>query len=183
MLYPKEDRENSTLMFACRTCQFSEPAGASCIYRNSLKETIAETPGNVQDVAQDPTVGASPAQQQHAQQQQRRLRQGALQTPPYEDDEIEDDDDDDDKYYVSDTDKYDDMAMDVDEYNEFDMVADLCTLCGQQILCPHCGRPTDSGILLEAEDPELEAKRRGEDAVQLELRERALSGAGSANPE
>ena len=57
MLYPKEDRINNTLMFACRTCQFSEPAGASCIYRNSLKETIAETPGNVQDVAQDPTVG------------------------------------------------------------------------------------------------------------------------------
>ncbi|KAF2481743.1 hypothetical protein BDY17DRAFT_299574 [Neohortaea acidophila] len=56
MLYPKEDRLNNTLMFACRTCTFSEPAGASCIYRNSLKETIAETPGNVQDVAQDPTL-------------------------------------------------------------------------------------------------------------------------------
>ena len=53
----KEDRLNNTLMFACRTCQYSEQAGTSCIYRNSLKETIAETPGNVQDVAQDPTVG------------------------------------------------------------------------------------------------------------------------------
>ena len=57
MLYPKEDHVEDKLMFACRTCQFSEEAGASCIYRNSLKETIAETPGNVQDVAQDPTVG------------------------------------------------------------------------------------------------------------------------------
>jgi DNA-directed RNA polymerase II subunit RPB9 len=57
MLYPKEDRETNTLMFACRTCHFSETADAACIYRNSLKETIAETPGNVQDVAQDPTVG------------------------------------------------------------------------------------------------------------------------------
>lgn len=57
MLYPKEDRLNNKLMFACRTCQYSEEAVSSCIYRNSLKETIAETPGNVQDVAQDPTVG------------------------------------------------------------------------------------------------------------------------------
>ena len=57
MLYPKEDPATNTLMFACRTCQFSEEANTSCIYRNSLKETIAETPGNVQDVAQDPTVG------------------------------------------------------------------------------------------------------------------------------
>ena len=61
MLYPKEDRVNNTLMFACRTCTFSEPAGTSCIYRNSLKETIAETPGNVQDVADDPTVGNTSA--------------------------------------------------------------------------------------------------------------------------
>lgn len=56
MLYPKEDRTTNTLLFACRTCEYAENAGASCIYRNSLKETIAETPGNVQDVAQDPTL-------------------------------------------------------------------------------------------------------------------------------
>lgn len=49
----------NTLMFACRTCQFSEPAQASCIWRNSLKEDVQETAGNVDDVAQDPTVGTS----------------------------------------------------------------------------------------------------------------------------
>lgn len=57
MLYPKEDREGSQLMFACRTCEYSEPATASCIWRNSLKEDIKETAGNIDDVAQDPTVG------------------------------------------------------------------------------------------------------------------------------
>ncbi|SMR48607.1 unnamed protein product [Zymoseptoria tritici ST99CH_1A5] len=56
MLYPKEDRDNSSLMFACRTCQFSEPATASCIWRNSLKEDVQETAGNVLDVAEDPTL-------------------------------------------------------------------------------------------------------------------------------
>lgn len=57
MLYPREDSSNNALMFACRSCQYSEPATAACIYRNSLQEQIAETAGNVEDVAQDPTVG------------------------------------------------------------------------------------------------------------------------------
>lgn len=57
MLYPKEDKTNSVLMFACQCCPYAEQAEATCIYRNSLKEEIAETAGNVEDVAQDPTVG------------------------------------------------------------------------------------------------------------------------------
>ena len=62
MLYPKEDAASNTLMFACRSCQYSEPAQAARIYRNALKEQVEETPGNVEDVAQDPTVGdSSPA--------------------------------------------------------------------------------------------------------------------------
>ena len=56
MLYPKEDPSSNVLMFACRSCQYSEPATAACIYRNSLQEQIAETAGNVEDVAQDPTL-------------------------------------------------------------------------------------------------------------------------------
>ena len=59
MLYPKESESSDELLFACRTCTFQEPATVSCIYRNSLKEEIAETAGNVQDVADDPTVGNS----------------------------------------------------------------------------------------------------------------------------
>ncbi|KAI9675392.1 MAG: hypothetical protein M1817_001296 [Caeruleum heppii] len=57
MLYPKEDRISNTLMFACRTCQFSEPATSSCVFRNQLQNSVGETAGVTQDVGSDPTVG------------------------------------------------------------------------------------------------------------------------------
>lgn len=57
MLYPKEDRHNNKLMYACRTCQFSEEASSSCVFRNSLHNTVGETAGVTQDVGSDPTVG------------------------------------------------------------------------------------------------------------------------------
>ena len=57
MLYPKEDRNNNKLMFACRTCQFSEEAPSSCVFRNNLYNTVGETAGVTQDVGSDPTVG------------------------------------------------------------------------------------------------------------------------------
>lgn len=57
MLYPKEDRVNNVLMFACRTCQFSEPAVSTCVYRHDLTNTVGETAGVTQDVGADPTVG------------------------------------------------------------------------------------------------------------------------------
>jgi len=56
MLYPKEDKISNTLMFACRTCQFSEPATSACIFRNELTNTVGETAGITQDVGSDPTV-------------------------------------------------------------------------------------------------------------------------------
>ena len=56
MLYPKEDRTTSRLMFACRTCQFSEEANSSCVFRNNLYNTVGETAGVTQDVGSDPTV-------------------------------------------------------------------------------------------------------------------------------
>ncbi len=57
MLYPKENKETSELMFACRTCQYSEKAASSCVYRNNLDTSIGETAGVTQDVGSDPTVG------------------------------------------------------------------------------------------------------------------------------
>ena len=57
MLYPKEDPERRALMFACRTCQFSEPAQSSCVFVNRLNNTVGETAGVTQDVGSDPTVG------------------------------------------------------------------------------------------------------------------------------
>ena len=47
----------SKLMFACRTCQFSEEAQSSCVFRNNLFNTVGETAGVTQDVGNDPTVG------------------------------------------------------------------------------------------------------------------------------
>lgn len=58
MLYPKEDRHNNALMFACRTCPYSEEASTSaCVFRNDLSNTVGETAGITQDVGSDPTVG------------------------------------------------------------------------------------------------------------------------------
>ena len=44
-------------MFACKTCQYSEKASSSCVYRNNLDTSIGETAGVTTDVGSDPTVG------------------------------------------------------------------------------------------------------------------------------
>ncbi|KAF2204278.1 hypothetical protein GQ43DRAFT_365005 [Delitschia confertaspora ATCC 74209] len=59
LLFPKEDKENNQLLFACRTCNFTEPATATCIMRHEIASTVGDTAGITQDVAQDPTVGLS----------------------------------------------------------------------------------------------------------------------------
>lgn len=58
MLYPKEDEVDRKLMFTCRTCNFSEEATSSCIFRNSMNNAAGETAGVTQDVGSDPTVGS-----------------------------------------------------------------------------------------------------------------------------
>jgi len=57
MLYPKEDPQTHKLNFACRTCQYSEEAVSSCVFRNVLNNAVGETAGVTQDVGSDPTVG------------------------------------------------------------------------------------------------------------------------------
>lgn len=138
MLYPKEDELNSRLMFTCRNCTFSEPADSACVYRNSLKEEVAETAGNVDDVAEDPTVG------------------------------------DEDEFFVY----GDDSTMDVDIAGE-EVLPQMCTLCGDEILCPSCHKPTSNYVALEAEDPgAIDNPQQEAETIELERRERALSGAG-----
>ncbi|PPJ54718.1 hypothetical protein CBER1_06880 [Cercospora berteroae] len=139
MLYPKEDRMSNTLMFACRTCQFSEQAAASCIWRNSLKEDVQETAGNVDDVAQDPTVGSdSPS----------------------------------DTYMTED--EGDDDELDIEAQ---DFEPEMCTMCGQEILCPICERPTDAHLSLEVPDEAELSEEEASDAVEAEKRERQQSSA------
>ncbi|KAJ2892979.1 RNA polymerase M/15 kDa subunit [Zalerion maritima] len=59
MLYPKEDEQNRKLQFTCRTCQYTEEAATTCIFRNELDTSVGETAGVTQDVGSDPTVGLS----------------------------------------------------------------------------------------------------------------------------
>jgi DNA-directed RNA polymerase II subunit RPB9 len=140
MLYPKEDPSSNVLMFACRSCQYSEPATAACIYRNALQEQIAETAGNVEDVAQDPTV--SDSAHHHA--------DSVMQ------------------------DQYEDMN------SEGDDIPEMCTLCGQEILCPFCGQPSDGHMALEVDDPDsAQNGEQEEELVKAEQRERAVSSVAS----
>ncbi|KFY17744.1 hypothetical protein V492_00412 [Pseudogymnoascus sp. VKM F-4246] len=59
MLYPKEDNDTRRLQFACRTCQYSEEAISSCVFRNVLNNAVGETAGVTQDVGSDPTLPRS----------------------------------------------------------------------------------------------------------------------------
>lgn len=59
MLYPKEDEENQKLQFTCRTCQYTEEAATTCIFRNELDTSVGETAGVTQDVGSDPTLPRS----------------------------------------------------------------------------------------------------------------------------
>ncbi|KAM0716366.1 hypothetical protein Q7P37_007811 [Cladosporium fusiforme] len=153
MLYPKEDPSSNMLMFACRSCQYSEPATAACIYRNALQEQIAETAGNVEDVAQDPTVSDSAHNHHH---HHHHAADSFMQDGHGHADADADDDDGDE-------------------------IPEMCTLCGQEILCPFCGQPSDGHLALEVDDPDhAQNGQQEEELVQAEQRERAVSNAGAS---
>lgn len=40
MLYPKEDKENKVLMYACRNCDYKQEADSNCIYVNKIMHEI-----------------------------------------------------------------------------------------------------------------------------------------------
>jgi len=40
MLYPKEDRESRTLLYACRNCNYSQLAEEYCIYVNKIEMSV-----------------------------------------------------------------------------------------------------------------------------------------------
>ncbi|XP_078675908.1 DNA-directed RNA polymerase II subunit RPB9 isoform X3 [Branchiostoma floridae x Branchiostoma belcheri] len=56
MLYPKEDKENKILLYACRNCDYQQVADNSCIYVNKIMHEVDELTQIVADVAQDPTL-------------------------------------------------------------------------------------------------------------------------------
>ncbi|KAK0388972.1 hypothetical protein NLU13_2549 [Sarocladium strictum] len=59
MLYPKEDVDARKLQFTCRTCQYTEEAQSTCVFRNFLNTSAGETAGVTQDVGSDPTLPRS----------------------------------------------------------------------------------------------------------------------------
>lgn len=56
MLYPKEDKENKILLYACRNCDFKMEADTYCIYVNKIMHEIDELTHIVPDVISDPTL-------------------------------------------------------------------------------------------------------------------------------
>lgn len=60
MLYPKEALGDKSLMMACRSCSYREPATTACIFRQELSEKAKDTAGVTDDVFKDPTVSPLP---------------------------------------------------------------------------------------------------------------------------
>ncbi|RCV18842.1 hypothetical protein SETIT_3G335700v2 [Setaria italica] len=56
ILYPKEDREQKVLLYACRNCDHQEVADNNCVYRNVVHHSAGEFTQVLQDVAGDPTL-------------------------------------------------------------------------------------------------------------------------------
>eukprot|EP00271_Cylindrocystis_brebissonii_P017464 TRINITY_DN4554_c0_g1_i1.p2 TRINITY_DN4554_c0_g1~~TRINITY_DN4554_c0_g1_i1.p2 ORF type:complete len:115 (+),score=11.33 TRINITY_DN4554_c0_g1_i1:239-583(+) len=56
ILYPREDKANKTLVYACRNCDHSEAADTFCVYRNEVMHGADERTQVLQDVAADPTL-------------------------------------------------------------------------------------------------------------------------------
>ncbi|KAF9677229.1 hypothetical protein SADUNF_Sadunf08G0086200 [Salix dunnii] len=56
ILYPREDRDQKILLYACRNCDHQEIADDNCVYRNEVHHSVAERTQVLQDVAADPTL-------------------------------------------------------------------------------------------------------------------------------
>ncbi|KAH8553710.1 hypothetical protein BGW37DRAFT_486836 [Umbelopsis sp. PMI_123] len=56
MLYPREDKTNRKLLFACRNCHFEEDADNSCVYRHEIVHAPSEQTMVLTDLSADPTL-------------------------------------------------------------------------------------------------------------------------------
>ncbi|KIV92267.1 hypothetical protein PV10_06724 [Exophiala mesophila] len=56
LLYPKEDRATSTLLYICKACHATTTHDSACTFRQHLGATVQETAGVTTDVANDPTL-------------------------------------------------------------------------------------------------------------------------------
>lgn len=56
MLYPKEDKENKMLLYACRNCDYQQVSDNPCIYVNKIQHDVDELTQIIADVVADPTL-------------------------------------------------------------------------------------------------------------------------------
>ncbi|ORY97324.1 DNA-directed RNA polymerase II subunit I [Syncephalastrum racemosum] len=56
LLYPREDKANRRLMFACRNCQYEEDADNFCVYRHEIIHQPSEQTMVLSDLSIDPTL-------------------------------------------------------------------------------------------------------------------------------
>jgi DNA-directed RNA polymerase II subunit RPB9 len=56
MLYPKEDKQNKLLLYACRNCDHQEESENSLVYRHELLQLADEHTQVFKDLAGDPTL-------------------------------------------------------------------------------------------------------------------------------
>lgn len=56
MLYPREDKNNKVLMYACRNCDYKQMADSNCVYVNKIMHEVDELTHINPDVVSDPTL-------------------------------------------------------------------------------------------------------------------------------
>jgi DNA-directed RNA polymerase II subunit RPB9 len=59
MLYPREDKQNKQLMYACRNCDYKQIAENNCIYVNKITHEVDQLTNINSDVIGDPTLARS----------------------------------------------------------------------------------------------------------------------------
>ncbi|KAF7000085.1 unnamed protein product [Triticum aestivum] len=56
MLYPQEDKEMHTLLYACSNCQHQEIATDTCVYKRVLRKSADEPKDTLKDAAADASL-------------------------------------------------------------------------------------------------------------------------------
>ncbi|KAL2338962.1 hypothetical protein Fmac_013408 [Flemingia macrophylla] len=56
VLYPKEDKEQKLLLYACRNCNHEETSDNNIVYRNKIHHSVQRRTRELENVASDPTL-------------------------------------------------------------------------------------------------------------------------------
>ncbi|XP_066398094.1 DNA-directed RNA polymerases II, IV and V subunit 9A-like isoform X2 [Miscanthus floridulus] len=56
MLYPREDKETRTVLYACQSCEHEEIATDTCVYKRVIRKPVGEPKDVLKDAATDPSL-------------------------------------------------------------------------------------------------------------------------------